>query len=119
MPPSNPRKNGLAVLSLGYTLDLWDDPNQAFGDPQQGLTGYAECMSYFALIAHSPNRNLKPIRLAENFWAYATNAYTPIDSWFRMFFFALRLAKQNPVDLVQVRESLFSGTVGYLLTRLL
>jgi glycosyltransferase involved in cell wall biosynthesis len=111
-------KKGLGVLSLGYTLDLWDDPAEAFGDPRQGLTGYADSISYFALIAHSLHRKkLKPIQLAGNFWAYPTNAYTPVDTLLRMFFLALRLAKRNSIDLVQVRECFFSGIAGYFLTR--
>ena len=111
-------KKGLGVLSLGYTLDLWDDPAEAFGDPRQGLIGYSDSISYFALIAHSLRRkNLKPIQLADNSWAYATNAYTPVDTLFRMFFLALRLAKRNAIDLIQVRECFFSGIAGYFLSR--
>jgi len=111
-------KKGLGVLSLGYTLDLWDDPAKAFGDPRQGLTGYAEFISYFALIAHSLHRrNLKPMQLADNFWAYATNAYTPVDTLLRMFSMGRRLAKRNPIDVIQVRECFFSGIAGYCLSR--
>ena len=118
MPDSQPTQKRLGVLSLGYTLDLWDDPKEAFGDPRQGIVGYEDCMSYFALIAHSPRkRHLKPIRLAENSWAFPTDAYTAIDSWLRMFFMALRLAKQHPIDLIQVRESMFSETMSYVLAR--
>jgi glycosyltransferase involved in cell wall biosynthesis len=117
MTVSHGTKKKLAVLSLGYTLDLWDDPNQAFGDPLQGLTGYEDCMTYYAIIAHSPHRNFQPIQLGENFWAYATNAYTPFDSWLRMLYLGFRLTKRNPVDLIQVRESFFSGTVGLILSR--
>lgn len=118
MASSNFTQKGLGALSLGFTLDIWDDPKEAFGDPTQGIIGYDDCMSYFAVIAHSPHRRkLKPIRFGEHSWAYPTNAYTPIDSWLQMFFFALRLARNNHIDLIQVRESMFSGTVGYFLSR--
>jgi glycosyltransferase involved in cell wall biosynthesis len=118
MPDSQPIQKHLGVLSLGYTLDLWDDPNEAFGDPRQGIVGYEDRMSYFALIVHSPHkRHLKPIRLADNSWAYPTNSYTAIDSWLRMLLMARRLMKQHRIDLIQVRESMYSGTVGYLLAR--
>jgi len=109
---------GLNVLSLGYTLDLWDNPAEAFGDPRQGLTGHHESLSSFTLIAHTPHyRKLLPIRLADNSWAYPTNAHTPIDSWFKMFHLARRIAKTVPIDLVQIRDPLFNGGIGYLLSR--
>lgn len=111
-------RQGLRVLSLGFTLDLWDDPAQAFGDPLTGVTGYPELLSFLGLVAHSPrHRKLLPIRLADNFWAYPTNAYTPIDSWVRMFNLGLRIARTAPIDLVQVREPLFNGSIGYVLSR--
>ena len=111
-------RRGLTVLSLGYTLELWKDAAHAFGDPFQGLKGCHEHVSFLTILAHSSHRQaLPPISLADNFRAYPTNAYTPFDSWWRMFRLGLRIARETPIDLIQVREPLFNGSIGYVLSR--
>ena len=112
------RGSGFRVLSLGYTLDLWQDPALAPGDPLQALPRCDESLISFTLIAHSRHTdNAKPKRLGKNSRAYATNAYTLVDSWLRMFRLGRRVARRQGIDLVHVREPLFNGSIGYVLSR--
>ena len=71
-----------SVLSFGYTRELWDGGN---AEDVQRMKGYAEQLASYVVVTNSYKRHrLQPLRLAPNFEAIPTNAFTPADSFLRM-----------------------------------
>lgn len=115
------RQNRLTILSLGFTRDIWNVAEQAQGDTLKRLTEYSKYLSTYHVITHSLKRHrlTTPKKVTRNFWAYATNAYTPVDSWLRMFSLGLRIGQGTQIDVVQTQDPVFTGSVGYSLSCLL
>ena len=119
--PQRQGKTELKVLWLGFTRDLWLGPEQAQRDTLQRFLDYSRYLAAFHVVAHSlRSHNLASRKkLAHNFWAYATNGYTPLDSWLRMLYLGWQLGRRVRFDVIQAQDALFSGVVGSILQRLL
>ncbi len=112
---------GLNILSLGFTRDLWEDPVSSQSDTLYRLEAYSKYTAKYYVITHSLKRHkLKNSRaITKNFYAYATDGYTVVDSWLRMLFLGLGIGRKQGIDLIQTQDPLFTGSIGYVLSRLL
>lgn len=103
----------LSILSLGSTRGLWAGPT---AEDVQRMGGYAGELDAYVVVASSykPHR-LRPLRLAENFWAIPTDAFTAIDGFFRMLVIGWRVLGERRIDVIQAQDPFFTGLVAALL----
>jgi glycosyltransferase involved in cell wall biosynthesis len=105
--------NRLSILSLGSTRGLWEGPT---AEDVQRMGGYAGELEAYVVIASSYKRHkLRPLRLAENFWAIPTDALTAIDGFFRMLAIGWRVLGERRIDVIQAQDPFFTGLAAALL----
>lgn len=103
----------LSILSLGSTRGLWEGPT---AEDVRRMGGYAAELESYVVIASSYKRHrLRPLRLAENFRAIPSDAFTPIDGFFRMLALGWRVLGERRIDLIQAQDPFFTGLVAVLL----
>lgn len=119
--PVKAQNRRLTVLSLGFTRELWEDPGNAQGDTFPRLVAYSRYISAYHVVTHSLKRHNLPTprKIADKFWAYATNGYTRIDSWLRMLCLGIRISRKYAPDVIQAQDPLFTGSAAYILSQVL
>lgn len=110
----------LCILSLGYTRGLWED-ERSQGDSYSRLLAYSRHIKEYHCIVNSSKRHrlTKPRQLVPNFWAYPTNAFTPVDSLLRMIKIGLTLAQRVKFDIVQAQDPLMTGLAALVISKAL
>lgn len=103
----------LSVLSLGCTRGLWDGPD---AEDYQRMMAYAAQLDRYVIVANSYKRHrLAPRRLAPHVEAIPTNAFTSIDSFFRMLGIGARVLRSGEIGLVQAQDPFYYGLAAALL----
>jgi glycosyltransferase involved in cell wall biosynthesis len=111
--------SALRVLSLGFTRELWEPPAEAGDDSRARLSEYSGYLAAYHVVVHSLRRHGldSPRQVTPTLTAHATGGHGLLHSWTRMLAIARGLARQQPFDLVQSQDPVFTGTVGELVSR--
>ena len=105
-----------SVLSFGYTRALWDGGN---AEDVQRMKGYAEQLASYVVVTNSYKRHrLEPLRLAPNFEAIPTNAFTPADSFLRMLAIGRAILRTRAISLLQAQDPFLCGLAAVLLGKI-
>jgi glycosyltransferase involved in cell wall biosynthesis len=105
-----------SVLSFGYTRALWDGGN---AEDVQRMKGYAEQLAGYVVVTNSYKRHrLQPLRLAPNFEAIPTNAFTPADSFLRMLAIGRAILRTRAISVLQAQDPFLCGLVAVLLGKI-
>jgi glycosyltransferase involved in cell wall biosynthesis len=105
-----------SVLSFGYTRGLWDGGN---AEDVQRMKSYAEQLAGYVVVTNSYKRHrLQPLRLAPNFEAIPTNAFTAADSFFRMLAIGHAVLRTRAISVLQAQDPFLCGLVAVLLGKI-
>ena len=105
-----------SVLSFGYTRTLWDGGN---AEDVQRMKGYAEQLASYVVVTNSYKRHrLQPLRLAPNFEAIPTNAFTPADSFLRMLGIGHAILRTRAISVLQAQDPFLCGLTAVLLGKI-
>ena len=108
--------SGLAVLSLGFTRGLWDGPN---AEDVRRMTAYASELESYIVITNSYKRHrLRRLRLAPNFEVIPTDAFTSVDSFFRLFAIGYRILRTRSISVLQAQDPFYCGLAAVLLGKM-
>lgn len=115
MPPKK-----LKVLSIGTTRSLWESGENHDGGSLIRLSEYAKRVQAYNVIVHSLQKHglTKAVEFGKNGWAIPTNARSRLTSWAKMIMYGLRLTKKQNFHLIQAQDPLFTGSAGYVVSRL-
>src|SRR5215218_9348553 len=108
--------SGLSVLSFGFTRALWDGKGAEDFDR---MMQYAEHLDAYVIVTNSYKRHrLAPRTLAENVEAIPTNAFAPIDSFWRMLGIGRTVLRARRITLIQAQDPFFCGLAAIVLGKL-
>ncbi len=106
----------LVILSLGGTRGLWEGEH---AEDVVRMKGYAEHLDEYIVVTNSYKKHrLRSLRLAPNFEAIPTDAFTPFDSFVRMLAIGRRILRRRPISLIQAQDPFVFGLAAVLLGRL-
>jgi glycosyltransferase involved in cell wall biosynthesis len=106
----------LTILSLGGTRGLWEGDH---AEDVVRMKGYAEHLDEYIAVTNSYKKHrLRPIRLAPNFEAIPTDAFTPFDSFLRILIIGRRIFLRCRVSLIQAQDPFVFGLAAVVLGRL-
>jgi len=110
--------NGLNILSIGYTRELFDKGSD-LDDTIRRLTYYSQKINnYFVIVNSYRHHHFRQKQIGENFWVYPTNGYNRPHSLLKMILIGCMICRKNRISLIQVQDSLFTGSVGYALSKI-
>jgi glycosyltransferase involved in cell wall biosynthesis len=108
--------SGLSILSFGFTRGLWEGENS---EDVQRMKSYATQLDAYVVVTNSYKpHGLQQLRLAPNFEAIPTDAFTPLDSILRMLWIGWKVLRSRKVDLIQAQDPLVTGLVAVILGKL-
>ena len=103
----------VSVLSIGFTRGLWDGES---AEDVRRMRGYAEELRDYVVVTNSYKQHrLSSLRLAPNFEAVPTNAYTPFDGFVRMLALGWKLLRTRQFSLIQAQDPFYCGLAATIL----
>ncbi len=103
------------VLMIG--LDNTVFTQEGRGDLAERLKKYAKHVDFISLVIYTPDRNFKPVKIAENVMAYPTNSRFQWHFPWEAANVGGNIHKERPVNIVTAQDPFVCGYAAYLMKK--